>query len=145
GGWSPGGPYFTIAQPGMNALLVIDWPLFDGGAREASVEVARSQISAARAALDGVRDRAVADVTRAYDQLQTSFAEYQAAITVDEAARTALEAAIGSYRSGIGPLTDVISAENAAKESRMEKESARASVFTSAAELAFAIGAATRR
>jgi outer membrane protein TolC len=145
GKWSVGQGFFNLTQPGFNALLKLDWPLFDGGARVAKVDVARSQISEARAALDGVRDRAAVEVTRAYDQLQASFAEYQAAMAVDDAGRTALDAAIGSYRTGVGPLTDVLTTSNAASESRMEKETARANVFTSAAALAFALGAATRK
>jgi outer membrane protein len=144
GGWSSGGPFFHVAEPGLNALLGVDWPLFDGGAREVNVAIAHSEVSGARAALDGVRDRAAQEVTSAYDQLQTSFAEYQAATDVEETARTAFDAAVDAYRSGVGLLTDTLAAENAARESQLQKENARASVFTSAAALAFALGSATR-
>jgi outer membrane protein TolC len=145
GWWSVGGPYFSLTEPGLNAMLNIDWPLFDGGAREANVAIASSEVSAARAALDSARDQATQEVTSAYDQLQTSFAEYQAAVDVEDAARTALEAAIDAYRSGVGLLTDALTAENAARESQLQKESARANVFTSAAALAFALGSVTRK
>jgi outer membrane protein TolC len=145
GWWSVGGPFFTLEQPGLNALLNLDWPLYDGGAREANVAIAHSEVSAARAALDGVRDRAAQEVISAYDQLQTSFAEYQAATAVEDSARTALDAALDAYRSGVGLLTDALAAENAARESQLQKENARARVFTSAAALAFALGSATRR
>jgi outer membrane protein TolC len=144
-GWSTGGPYLPIAEPGVDALLLVTMPIFDGGARDAHVAVAHSEVSAARAALDGARDRAVQEVTSAYDQLQTSIAEYQAALAVEQTAATALDAATDAYRSGVGLLTDVISAENGASEAQMEKETSRASVFTSAAALAFAVGAVTRR
>ncbi|HKQ68778.1 MAG TPA: biotin/lipoyl-binding protein [Polyangiaceae bacterium] len=40
---------------------------------------------------------------------------------------------------------DALAAEDAARESQLQKENARASVFTSAAALAFALGSATRR
>jgi outer membrane protein TolC len=145
GGWSVGGPFFHMAQPAGNAMLTLSLPIFEGGARQAEVATARSALAAARAALDGARDQAAAAVTSAYDQLQTSFAEYKAAAEVEEAAGTALDAAVEAYRSGVGPLTDAITAENAAKESQMQKESARASVLTSAAELAFAVGSAIHR
>ena len=140
-----GSPYYTVNNPGANALLSLDWPLFDAGARAARVAIARSQISAARAGRDGARDSAIADVTTAYDQLQTSFAEYQAAVIVEGAAATTLDAAIDSYRSGVGVLNDVITAENALSEAEWEKANARSNVFTSAAALAFATGAITSR
>jgi outer membrane protein TolC len=145
GWWSTGGPFFRLTRPGLNVMLALDLPIFEGGAREANVATARSEISSARAALDGVRDHAVEEVTRAYDQLQTSFAEYRAAGEVEAAARTAFDAAVDAYRSGVGPLTDAITAANAASESQLQREDARASVLTSAAELAFALGSATRR
>jgi outer membrane protein TolC len=144
GWWSVGGPFFSLTQPGLNALLTLDWPIFDGGAREVKVAIAHSELSGARAALDGARDRAAQDVTSAYDQLQTSFAEYQAATDVEQTARTAFDAAVDAYRSGVGLLTDVLAAENAEREAQLQKENARASVFTSAAALAFALGSATR-
>jgi outer membrane protein TolC len=145
GGWSSGGPFFTVAQPAATALIAIDLPVFDGGALQANVATARSEVTAARAALDQTRDKAVEEVTHAYDQLQTSLAESQAAGEVDEAARTAFDAAVDAYRMGVGPLTDAITAANAASESQLQKENARASVLTSAAELAFALGSAVRK
>ena len=121
-------------------LLGLDWPLFEGGAREEKVAIARSEVSAAHAALDGARDRAIEEVTHAYDQLQTSFAEYEAAMTVEQTADTALDAAIEAYRTGVGPLNDVITSENGAISAHLDKENARASVFSFAAALAFATG-----
>jgi outer membrane protein len=140
-----GGTFFRLTQPGMNVLGFIGVPIFDGGARAANVAAARSEIAAARAALDQTRNQAVEAVTRSYDQLQTGLAEYQAAGEVDEAARTAFDAAVEAYRQGVGPLTDALTAANAASESQLQKENARASVFTSAAELAFALGSAARK
>jgi outer membrane protein TolC len=145
GGWSSGGKFFTVAQPATISLIDIELPIFDGGAKQANVATARSEIAAARAALDRTRDKAVEEVTRSYDQLQTSLAEYQAAVEVEEAARTAFDAAVDAYRSGVGPLTDAITAANAASESQLQREDAHTSVLTSAAELAFALGSATRR
>jgi len=145
GGWSSGGPFFTVAQPAATALIDIDLPVFDGGSLEAKVATARSEVAAARAALDGARDKAVEEVTRAHDQLQMSLAEHKAAVEVEETARTAFDAAVDAYGQGVGPLTDVITAANAASESQLQKENARASVLTSAAELAFALGSAVRK
>jgi len=140
-----GSQYYTVNNPGANALLGLEWPIFDGGAREARVATASSEVSAARAALDGARDRAAEEVTTAYDQLQTSFAEYQAAVIVEQTATTALDAALDAYRTGVGPLTDVITSDNGLSEAQSEKETARANVFTAAAALAFATGSISSR
>jgi outer membrane protein TolC len=144
GGFSTeGSPYYTVDKPGYNVLLGIKVPLFDGGARDAHVAIADSQVSEARANLDGARDRAAQEVTDAYDQLQTSFAEQEAAATVEQSASTAFDAALDAYRNGAGPLSDVISAENGLSDAQTEKEIARADAFTAAAALAFATGAIT--
>ena len=46
----------SINKPGGNILLVLSVPLFDGGARNARVSIAQSQVAAAREKLDQVRD-----------------------------------------------------------------------------------------
>jgi outer membrane protein len=145
GWWSvEGSPFFTLREPGVNVLLGLNLPLFDGGALSAKAAIARSELAEARAALDSARTQATADVISAYDGLQTSIAEFQAAGIVDADARTALNAAVEAYRSGVGPLLDALSAQTAAREAQLEVESARAGVFTSAAGLAFAVGNAIR-
>jgi outer membrane protein len=135
-----GSPFYTVDNPGWNVLLGIELPLFDGGARAAHIAIAGSEVSAARADLDGARDRAVQEVTDAYDQLQTSVAEQEAAAVVAETASTALDAALDAYRNGMGPLSDVITSENGLSDAQLERETARANVFTAAASLAFATG-----
>jgi outer membrane protein TolC len=143
--WSMDSPYFRLTRPDVNAMLHFKWELFEGGARGVKVATARSEVSAARASLDGARAKAIEDVTRTYDQLQASLAEYRASAEVEAAARTALDAAVEAYRSGVGPLIDALTAANAASKSQLQREEARGSVLTSAAELAFALGSATRR
>jgi outer membrane protein TolC len=145
GWWSVDSPYFSLHKPGMNALAGLSLPIFEGGARQAQVDTAKAQLAGARAALDGARDKAVQDIKRVYDQLQTSLAQYKEASEVDGVSRTALDAAVEAYRAGVGTLTDAISAANAASQAQLQKEDARSGVLTSAAELAFALGSAVRR
>jgi outer membrane protein TolC len=144
GAWNVGSGFSKIIEPGANVMVGLSLPLFDGGALQAKVATAQSDVAAARAALDGARDKAALEVASAYDKLQTSFAEYKAAVEVEQAAQIALDAAVEAYRGGVGPLTDALTAQNAAREAQLQKENARAGVFTSAAALAFALGSATR-
>jgi outer membrane protein TolC len=120
--------------------LKLEWPLFDGGARDARVATAHSEVAATHAALDHTRDAAVQQVTDAYDALRTGFAEYAAALTLTEAAQTAYDAALAAYRYGVGTYTDVVNAETALSQAQSEKVNAHANVFTAAAALAFATG-----
>jgi outer membrane protein len=136
-----GGPYASVRQPGASVLFKLSLPLFDGGARDAGVAIARSEIAAARSSLDQARDTAVQQVTNAYDALQTSFAEYTAALPLTKAAQTAYDAALDAYRNGVGTYTDLVTAESAMSQALAEKEDAHANVFTAAAALAFSTGA----
>ncbi len=136
-----GSPYFPINKPGGNILLKLSVPLYDGGARDAHVALAESDIFAARAALDQSRDTATRQVTDAYDALHTSYAEYVAALALTEAAQTSYDAALDAYRHGVGTYTALATEETALSQAQSAKEDAHANVFTAAAALAFATGA----
>lgn len=138
---SQGSRYYSVNEPGANILLKLSLPLYDGGARDAKVAIARSEVAATRHAVDQARDQAVHQVTDAYDALRTSLAEYTAALAVDEAAQTAFDASLEAYRHGVGTYTDVVNGQTALSEAQSEKEDAHANIFTAAAALAFATGA----
>jgi outer membrane protein TolC len=135
-----GSRYYSVNEPGANILLKLSLPLFDGGARDAHVATAQSEVAAAHAALDAARDTATQQVTDAYDALRTSFAEYAAALTLNEAAQTAYDAALDAYRHGVGTYTDLINDETALSQAQSEQQDAHANVFTAAAALAFSTG-----
>jgi len=130
-----------LLKPGTNILLKLSLPLFDGGARDARVATARSEVAAAHASLDQARDNAAQQVTNAYDALHTSVAEYAAAVTLNEAAQTAYDAALDAYRHGVGTYIDLLNDETSLSRAQSEKEDAHANIFTAAAALAFATGA----
>ncbi len=136
-----GSRYYTVNEPGANVLLKLSLPLFDGGTREARIAIARSEVEAAHGSLDQARDKAVREVTDAYDSLRTSFAEYGAALTLNKTAQTASDASLDAYRHGVGTYTDVANNETALTQAQSAKEDAHANVFTAAAALAFSTGA----
>jgi outer membrane protein len=135
-----GSRYYTVNEPGANVLLKLSLPLFDGGAREARIAMARSDVDAANASLDDARDTAVRQVTDSYDSLHTSFAEYSASLTLNETAKTAYDASLDSYRHGVGTYTDIANNETALTQAQSSQEDAHADIFTAAAALAFATG-----
>jgi len=136
-----GSPYYSVNQPGGTVMLKLSLPLFDGGDRQAKVELARSEVQAAQAALERTRDDSARQVTDAHDALETAFAEHEAALVMVRASETAYGAALDSYRNGVGLYPDVVNAETTLSQARFEKENAHANVLTAAAALAFATGA----
>lgn len=138
-----GSRYFSVNEPSGNILLKFNWPLFDGGARDARTGIARSAVGAARDELDQTKNAAVKQVTDAYDALKTGLAEHAAAGPLREAARVAYDAALDAYRHGIGTYTDVASDETALTRAESQLEDAHANVLTAAAALAFATGSIT--
>lgn len=136
-----GSPYYSVNRPGGSVMLKLSLPLFDGGDREAKVELARSEVQAAQAALDRTRDDSARQVTDAHDALETAFAEHEAALVMVRASETAYRAALDAYRNGVGLYPEVVSAETNLSQARFEKENAHANVLTAAAALAFATGA----
>lgn len=135
-----GSRYYTVNEPSGNILLKFSWPLFDGGARDARLEIARAAAAAAHDQLDQTRNAAVKQVSDAYDALKTALAEYAAALVLRAAARTAYDSALDAYRHGLGTYTDLVNDETALTRSQSELEDAHADAFTAAAALAFATG-----
>ena len=138
---SDGSRYFTVNEPGASVLVKVSLPLFDGGAREARISAAHSQVAEARHALDQSQDEATQQVTDAYDSLHTGFAEFAASLAVVQAAQTAYDAALDAYRHGVGTYTELANTETALSQARSAEEDAHATVFTAAAALAFSTGA----
>jgi len=136
-----GSRFYSVNEPGANILLKLSLPLFDGGARDARIAIAHSEVAAARHSLDQAQDTAVQQVTDAYDALHTGFAEFEAALELTKAARIAYEAALDAYRHGVGNYTDLSNAETALSQAQSAREDAHANVFTAAAALAFSTGA----
>jgi outer membrane protein TolC len=137
---SQGGPYSSVNLPGSSVLRKISMPLDDGGARDARLAMARSELDAARSEFDRTRDTASKQVIDSFDAISTSFAEYQAAVTLDDAAQAAYDSALEAYRHGVGTYTDLVTAETSLARAQSDREDAHANVFTAAAALAFATG-----
>jgi outer membrane protein TolC len=138
-----GSRYYSSAATSGNLLLQFSLPLFDGGARDARVDVARSAVAAAKDVLDQTRNVAVKQVTDAFYALNTTLAEHAAATALVFAARTAYDAALDAYRHGVGTYTDLVADETALTRSESELDDAHSGAFTAAAALAFATGSIT--
>ncbi len=131
---------FSVDEPGFGVFFWLNLPLFDGGTRQTGVDIARSELAAARNFRDKIEDGIAQQVTTAYEALSSGFAEYRASQVLTEAAQTAYDAAFDAYRQGVGTYTDLVARATRLDEARSDREDAHAAVFIAATSLAFATG-----
>lgn len=135
-------PTVNLSGRRLGATIIggITIPLFDGGARSASLARARNQAENAALTLTRVKEEAARQIVLAHNALQTSLAANEATDELLAAAQTTYDATLGAYRSGVGSATDVLVAERQLLEARNASVDARSAAYSAAATLAFAIG-----
>lgn len=137
-GSTDGTDNLTSNKRDAHAILGITIPLYDGGTRSARLEQARARADGATAQLESARDLAIHEIVVARTTVETSIAACAAADELMVAAQTSFDAALGSYRSGIGGLTDVETAEISLVNARNDRSVSFNTALTAAASLALA-------
>lgn len=127
---------------GLNGDLTLNlsWTIFDGGARKNEVARARSNVQAASAQADALRDQIENGVWTAYSNLKTALRQRQAAQALLDASDQSYNAAIQSYRYGVRNLLDVTEAQRTLARARSAEVLARTQVLTALADLALETG-----
>jgi outer membrane protein TolC len=127
---------------GLNGDLTLNlsWTIFDGGARKNEVARARSNVQAASAQADALRDQVENGVWTAYSNLKTALRQRQAAQALLDASDQSYNAAIQSYRYGVRNLLDVTEAQRTLARARSAEVLARTQVLTALADLALETG-----
>jgi outer membrane protein TolC len=127
---------------GLNGDLTLNlsWTIFDGGARKNEVARARSNVQAASAQADALRDQIENGVWTAYSNLKTALRQRQAAQALLDASDQSYNAAIQSYRYGVRNLLDVTEAQRTLARARSAEVLARTHVLTALADLALETG-----
>ncbi|MDR3265042.1 MAG: TolC family protein, partial [Synergistaceae bacterium] len=100
-------------EDNLSAGLRLDFPLFDGGEREASTSVARAQLAQSEAAIDGLTQSIVYEVRQAIVDLENARERIRSAEEAVQYARENLDLAQGRYSTGVGSpieLSDAVSA-----------------------------------
>src|SRR5215813_1888050 len=135
-----GGSFSTTTIPNIGAILTFDWRLFDGGIREAQVEIARSQRSEAEHLIEKLQRDTTREVVTAYNEVNAGLARYRAALSLEKTASVAEDAISKSYANGLSTFTDVNNAQKAHSLASAAKEQAFAEALISATGLTFASG-----
>lgn len=109
-------PTFTQPQTGWQAQLVLQLPLFDGGARYGVAHEREALEAQARARLDGALRQARSEVRVAFDAMKQADEALVGAREAAKLSREALELAELAYKAGATSNIEVIDAERRSYE-----------------------------
>ena len=125
---------------GATVLAGVAFPLYDAGERDALLKQAEAKADSAKLTLVRTRDEAVRQIVLANNGLRTSLSAYKASTALSSAAHTTFDAALTAFRSGVGPITDAISAQTALLQARNASTDAYSTALAAAATLALSTG-----
>ena len=132
--------YFTSDTRELIPSVAVKWLLFDFGRRAGSEATARANHAAAEVAYNGVQQRLVFSVTRAYFDYQSSRELLRAADEAVTAAQTIQDATEAQRRNGRATVVATAQAERQTAMSRLNQVKANGAVRTAYASLIAAVG-----
>src|SRR4029077_18951151 len=132
--------WYGAAQPSYGVGFLLEWEIFDGGARRRRVELAESGRRPAQDEIAATRDRSVSEVWKAYTDVKLAFRRLDVAAALVEASQLSYEYSLRSYRLGLGTLTDLLAARRELSRARFVELDTRVKLLESSAALAFTTG-----
>jgi len=133
-------PWSKATQPTYGAGLVLDWQVFDGGARQRKVELAEAERRVAEQEVSAARDRAINDVWKAYTDVRLGFRRLDVASAVVKASESSYEATLRSYRLGLSTIVDLLAARRELSRARFQEVNTKVSLLDASVALAFSTG-----
>jgi outer membrane protein len=130
----------SASKPTWSAAAVLEWKLFDGGARKNELATALSKRREAQDELTEKRDQAHREVWTAYIGFRTALRKQEAAVALLESANESYSASLDAYKYGVKNLIDVVTAEKQLAQARLSSVSARSQLFLQAVNLEFVTG-----
>ncbi len=118
-----------------NVQVGLSVPLFDAGARRATLQAANASADAARARADAATTQAVNQVISAAEVLKESADRLSANESLLATAQRNAEVATGRYQAGVGTIVDLLNAQTTLATARSQLAQARWSWATSLAQL----------
>ena len=124
------------------AAAVLNWVLFDFGGRAATIEEKRQALAAASFGHNSAIQDVVLEVERAFYGYLGAQALGRAYRTSVQEAETNLEAARQRHRAGLATVADVLQAQTALSQARLNYQTAAGRIQTMRGTLAAAVGIA---
>lgn len=129
-------------QPQYSALLNLRWDLFTGFKRLNDVRRAEDDREVARAELRSAEIDTIAEMWRAYYELDSSRSKYSFAQSLVAASEEAYNANLETYRQGLSTIVELLTAERDLANARYTFIQSKAQLLTAYAAVAYAAGAA---
>ena len=125
------------------ALVVIEWPLFEGFERFNRLRKARAEQRQNVERLRELELRATNQVWSVYYDYEAAYRKYDYGVSLLAASQEAYEATRESYDVGLSTIDNLLRAERDLASARYTLIGSRASLLSTSAELAFALGEVT--
>jgi outer membrane protein TolC len=129
-------------QPQYSALLTLRWELFTGFKRLNEVRRAEDDREVARAELRSAEIGTIAEMWRAYYELDSSRSKFAFAQSLVAASEEAYNANLETYRQGLSTIVELLTAERDLANARYTFIQSKAQLLTAYAAIAFAAGGA---
>jgi len=134
---SPGGvPYRTTYTGGLQLSV----PIFDGFRRVYDVRQAEEDARAARAQAETLEQQVILQVWTSYYDVRTAAQRVQTSRDLLDSARQAADVTAGRYKSGVGSILDLLTAQRNLALARAQDVQARSDWYQSVAQLAHDTG-----
>jgi outer membrane protein len=132
-------------QPQYSALLTLRWDLFTGFKRLNDLRAAQDNRDTARADLKSAEIEVIAEMWRAYFELDSSRSKYAYALSLVEATQESYDANFETYKQGLSTIVELLTAERDLANARYTFISSKAQLLTSYAAVIYAAGAMRSR
>jgi outer membrane protein TolC len=128
-------------QPQYSALLTLRWDIFTGFGRLNDVRRAEDDREVARAELRSAEINTIAEMWRAYFELDSSRSKYAFAQSLVTASEESYSANLETYRQGLSTIVELLTAERDLANARYTFIQSKAQLLTAYAAVAYAAGA----
>jgi TolC family type I secretion outer membrane protein len=131
----------NVSSNGSSIGLTLTLPLFSGFSTTYKVRNAEAQAGAKAAQRDRIRLQVALDVWKAYQSLTTANQTIRTTIDLLNSAEQSERVAFGRYKAGVGNILDLLNAQTALANARLQRVQATFDWYVYRATLAQAIGA----
>jgi outer membrane protein len=138
------GPDRTVHADNYSGSILFGFPLFTGFQTTYDTLQAKEDVHVAREQAQTLEDQVLLQVWTSYYNLKTSAAQVKTAQDLLASASQSQEVAAGRYKSGVGTILDLLTAQTAYASARAQEAQARANWFLSVAQLAHDTGSLTQ-
>lgn len=128
------------ASSQFNTLISLNIPIFTGFGDQAATEQARIQLDSANANIEQLRIQVELQVWQAYQNLRAAKASLASSSAQLKSAKQAADVSTARYRNGLDTILDLLSAQTALANARVQYVQSRLDWAVSRAALGHAIG-----